>query len=98
DKLVTGVQTCALPIYRHRLFEWIEHSFDFKDDREAFETTEDVAHAAASMFEYGAHLIADKRADPADDMLSIVCNATLPGEDPPRSEERRVGKECRSRR
>jgi cytochrome P450 len=68
---------------RHRLFEWIEHSFDFKDDREAFETTDAVAHAAASMFEYGAGLIAEKRARPADDMLSVVCNATLPGEDPP---------------
>jgi cytochrome P450 len=69
---------------RHQLFEWIEHSFDFKDDREAFETTDDVARAAASMFEYGTHLIAEKRAHPADDMLSIVCNAELPGEDPPR--------------
>ena len=70
---------------RHRLFEWIEHSFDFKDDREAFETTDDVARAAASMFEYGTQLIAEKRAHPADDMLSVVCNATLPGEDPPPS-------------
>jgi len=68
---------------RHQLFEWIEHSFDFKGDRGAFETTDDVARAAASMFEYGTALIADKRAHPADDMLSIVCNATLPGEDPP---------------
>jgi cytochrome P450 len=68
---------------RHQLFEWIEHSFDFKDDREAFETTDAVAHAATSMFEYGVGLIAEKRAHPADDMLSVVCNATLPGEDPP---------------
>jgi len=68
---------------RHQLFDWIEHSFDFKDDREAFETTDDVAHAAAAMFDYGARLIADKRAHPADDMLSVVCNAALPGEDPP---------------
>ena len=69
---------------RHQPLEWIEHSFDFKDDREAFETTDDVASAAASMFEYGTQLIAEKRAHPADDMLSVVCNATLPGEDPPR--------------
>ena len=68
---------------RHQLFDWIEHSFDFKDDREAFETTDDVAGAAAAMFEYGTRLIAEKRAHPADDMLSVVCNATLPGEDPP---------------
>ncbi len=67
---------------RHQLFEWIEHSFDFKDDREAFETTDAVATAAASMFEYGVGLIAEKRARPADDMLSVVANATLPGEEP----------------
>ena len=30
---------------RHQLFEWIEHSFDFSDDREAFETTDAVARA-----------------------------------------------------
>ncbi len=68
---------------RHQLFEWIEHSFDFKGDRESFETTDEVARAAAAMFEYGAALIAEKRAHPADDMLSIVCHAQLPGEDPP---------------
>ena len=68
---------------RHQLFEWIEHSFDFKGDREAFETTDEVAHAAASMFAYGSALIAEKRAHPADDMLSVVCHARLDGEDPP---------------
>lgn len=68
---------------RHQLFEWIEHSFDFKDGREAFETTDDVAKAAAAMFEYGTALIADKRAHPADDMLSIVCHARLEGEETP---------------
>ncbi len=67
---------------RHQLFEWIEPSFDFKDDRAAFETTEDVARAAAAMFEYGTQLIAEKRSRPGDDMLSVVCNAELPGEDP----------------
>jgi cytochrome P450 len=68
---------------RHQLFEWIEHAFDFTDDREAFEATDAVTNAAASMFEYGVGLIAEKRAHPADDMLSVVANATLPGEDPP---------------
>jgi cytochrome P450 len=68
---------------RHQLFDWIEHSFDFKDGREAFETTDDVARAAASMFQYGTELIAEKRAHPADDMLSVVCHARLDGEDPP---------------
>jgi cytochrome P450 len=68
---------------RHQLFEWIEHSFDFKGNREAFEATEDVTRAATSMFTYGAALIAAKRAHPADDMLSVVCHARLDGEDPP---------------
>jgi cytochrome P450 len=68
---------------RHRLFEWIEHSFDFKQGRESFETTDEVAKAAAAMFEYGTALIAEKRARPADDMLSIVSHARLDGEYPP---------------
>jgi cytochrome P450 len=68
---------------RHQLFEWIEHTFDFKAGREAFETTDEVATAAAAMFEYGTALIAEKRARPADDMLSVVCHAHLEGEDPP---------------
>jgi cytochrome P450 len=68
---------------RYQLFEWIEHAFDFKGGREAFETTAEVSHAAASMFEYGTALIAEKRAHPADDMLSVVCHARLAGEDPP---------------
>ena len=72
---------------RHRLFGWIEHSFDFRGGREAFEATEDAARAAASMFAYGSALIAAKRAHPADDMLSVVCHARLDGEDPPQLTE-----------
>jgi cytochrome P450 len=68
---------------RHQLFAWIEHSFDFKGDRGSFESTDEVAQAAASMFAYGSNLIAEKRTQPADDMLSVVCHARLDGEDPP---------------
>lgn len=67
---------------RHRLFGWIEHSFDFRGDREAFETDEETARAAAEMFDYGRRLIEHKRAHPADDMLSVVCSARLPGLEP----------------
>jgi cytochrome P450 len=35
------------------------------------------------MFEYGTALIAEKRAHPADDMLSVVTHAHLEGEQPP---------------
>jgi cytochrome P450 len=68
---------------RHQLLQWIEHAFDFRDGRDSFESTDAVATAAAAMFEYGAALISDKRAHPADDMLSIVAHAELPGETPP---------------
>ena len=68
---------------RHQLFEWIEHAFDFKGGRDAFETTAEVSRAAAAMFEYGTALVAEKRARPADDMLSVVCHAHLSGEDRP---------------
>ena len=47
-------------------------------------------HAAGAMFDYGARLIAEKRAHPADDMLSVVCNATLPGEDPPQLTDQEI--------
>lgn len=68
---------------RHWLFECIEHAFDFRGDREAFETTDAAAAAHGRMFEYGHRLIAAKRERPTDDMLSVVVHATLPDEDPP---------------
>jgi cytochrome P450 len=71
---------------RHQVFEWIEYSFDFRD-REAFETTDAVVNAQAALFEYGTRLIATKRREPADDLLSIVAHATLPDQDPPRLRE-----------
>jgi cytochrome P450 len=68
---------------RHQLFGWIEHVFDFKGSRDAFDTTDESAQAGAQMFAYGTELVAAKRAQPADDMLSVVCHAHLDGEDPP---------------
>src|SRR6185295_17639854 len=68
---------------RHWLFECIEHAFDFRGAREAFETTDEAAAAHGRMFEYGHALIAAKRAQPTDDMLSVVVHATLPDVDPP---------------
>ncbi len=75
---------------RHQLFRWIEHVFDFKGGREAFESTGEAAEAAAAMFEYGAALIAEKRAHPGDDMLSVVCHARMEGEDPPELADQEV--------
>jgi cytochrome P450 len=68
---------------RHQLFEAVEHIFDFRDGREAFELSEEGTKAQGWMLEYGSALIAEKRAHPADDMLSVVVHAELPDEDPP---------------
>jgi cytochrome P450 len=67
---------------RHQPFQWVESVFDFREG-DAFAEGERIAHSGLKMFEYGAGLIARKRAEPADDMLSVVVHATLPGEDPP---------------
>src|SRR2546423_2878824 len=81
DKLVTGVQTCALPI-----------SDDPTDPAPA--TT--FAHLDA--YVYLERKIAVKAIFPAVDPLASTSRILTPavvGEE--RSEERRVGKECRSR-
>jgi cytochrome P450 len=67
---------------RHELFTYIEPGFDYKD-REAFETTAEIAAGQKKMGEYGRALIAEKRERPADDMLSIVIHATLAEAEPP---------------
>jgi cytochrome P450 len=63
---------------RHELFAVVEPGFDFRvgngTEREP---------AAFDMTAYGHDLIAEKRARPTDDMLSIVVHATLDDEDPP---------------
>jgi cytochrome P450 len=58
------------------VFEWVEYSFDFRD-RGAFETTPEVAAAMTEMHAYAATLIAEKRAHPREDMLSLVIHAEL---------------------
>src|SRR5262245_32485094 len=68
---------------RHALFEAVEHTFDFRDGRESFQTTDAGAAAHARMYDYGSALIAAKRRTPTDDMLSIVVHATLRDVEPP---------------
>jgi cytochrome P450 len=68
---------------RHALFDAVEHVFDFRAGREAFETTAEGAAAQTHMAEYGTALIAEKRARPTDDMLSVVVHATLDDVEPP---------------
>src|SRR5437762_4293164 len=67
DTSVTGVQTCALPIYPER-----------HDDETARRGENDRAAASLGIRQRSKHQPAEDRADH-------------------RSEERRVGKECRSR-
>jgi cytochrome P450 len=67
---------------RHRLFEATDRCFDFREG-EAFAATDEFRAAMADLLSYGTALIAEKRARPADDMLSIVTHATLVGETPP---------------
>jgi cytochrome P450 len=67
---------------RHRLFASTDRCFDFRTG-DAFADTADFRVAMADLLAYGTDLIAEKRARPADDMLSIVVHATLPDQDPP---------------
>lgn len=62
---------------RHWLFEAIEPQFDFGGSRKASLSQLSVEEAGSRMYTYGQELIASKRAEPTDDMLSVVANATL---------------------
>ncbi|MFZ1179171.1 MAG: cytochrome P450, partial [Mycobacterium sp.] len=62
---------------RHWLFEAIEPQFDFGGSRKASLSQLSVEEAGSRMYAYGQQLIASKRAEPTDDMLSVVANATV---------------------
>jgi len=65
---------------RHWLFEAIEPQFDFGMARRAQigqASRMSVEEAGSRMYTYGQELIASKRAEPTDDMLSVVANAVL---------------------
>jgi len=62
---------------RHWLFEAIEPSFDFGGSRKASIARLSIEEAGSRMYNYGQELIAAKRAEPTDDMLSVVANASL---------------------
>jgi cytochrome P450 len=63
---------------RHELFAVVEPGFDFRVGNGT-----DRAPVAFDMVAYGHALIAEKRAHPTDDMLSIVVHASLDDEEPP---------------
>lgn len=62
---------------RHWLFEAIEPQFDFGGSRKASLSQLSVEEAGSRMYDYGQQLIAAKRDNPTDDMLSVVANAML---------------------
>jgi len=68
---------------RHWLFQAIEPTFDFGASRKGQVGTMSVEEAGSRMFAYGTELIATKRAEPTDDMLSVVANATIDDPDAP---------------
>ena len=63
---------------RHDLFSAVEPGFDFRTGNATDRET-----PAFDMLAYGRALIAEKRARPTDDMLSVVVHARLDDEDPP---------------
>ncbi|MBO0680120.1 cytochrome P450 [Mycolicibacterium sp. S2-37] len=63
---------------RHWLFHAIEPQFDFGGSRKAAIGQMSAEEAGSRMYAYGAELIAAKRAEPTEDMLSVVANAVLP--------------------
>ncbi|OBK58749.1 cytochrome [Mycobacterium gordonae] len=65
---------------RHWLFEAIEPQFDFGGSRKAALSQLSIEEAGSRMYTYGQELIAAKRAQPTDDMLSVVANAMLEDE------------------
>jgi len=66
---------------RHDLWEAVDPGFDIRAGDAG--APADPRAAQLRMVEYGAALIAAKRDDPGDDMLSIVVGARLPDVDPP---------------
>jgi cytochrome P450 len=62
---------------RHWLFRAIEPQFDFGGSRKANVGQMSAEEAGSRMYDYGQQLIAAKRAEPSDDLLSVVANAAI---------------------
>jgi cytochrome P450 len=68
---------------RHRLFAAVEHIFDIPDESDFMSMSPQRQEAVDFLARYGTDLIAEKRARPGADMLSVVIHARLPDADPP---------------
>src|SRR5439155_4277438 len=89
DGHVTGVQTCALPIFRGVYTEWNECA---QDDSEGEKRNKNMARKNNTTGEQNTI------PDPFDGQPRNYQYRNDNSEVEERSEERRVGKECRSRR
>jgi cytochrome P450 len=67
---------------RYELWEAVEPGFDIREGSAGFRQSAPNS-VQGRMLDYGAALIAEKRARPTDDMLSVVVHATLDDVDPP---------------
>jgi len=65
---------------RHKLIEWADATLDY-DDRNLGEQSAKTQAAAMEMFAYGSDLLARKRGEPADDILSAVAHGRIARDD-----------------
>jgi cytochrome P450 len=72
---------------RHALLKAVEPLFDIRDVSDKSSDGDDEQTDLSRMANYGRALIASKRANPGDDMLSIIVHATLDDIDPPRMQD-----------
>jgi cytochrome P450 len=64
---------------RHKVFEWSNRMIGSEDPEYAV-SQEDYMGAAMEMFQYANDLAAAKRANPTDDIVSVLLNAEVEGE------------------
>lgn len=67
---------------RHFLLDWADATLDY-DDHNPGETSLRASEAGAAMATYCTRVLAEKRACPADDILSTIVHADLPPEAQP---------------
>src|SRR5690606_41078125 len=96
DFHVTGVQTCALPISTDGSVGPAVPALDRAPDEEHHDHTEEREPPRLQGEEVLERGVEEKRADPAADHGADDTEDQR-GEPAARSEERRVGKECRGR-
>src|SRR5205823_8250379 len=97
DKLVTGVQTCALPISPPQRKSGRNHEWLHLNNADIISMPDKWEYPWYAAWDTAFHCIPFAMIDPqfAKDQLILLTREWYMH--PNRSEERRVGKECRSR-